>query len=477
MNRIIGRQRELQLLNDGLLNDKRRPGQLAFLYGRHQVGKTALLLHWAQQAGRPYFYWVPPEGTPEEIEGNLVQSLVDWAHLDPALKFLPGPFCHGPIQTAILRAAAERPIILIFDEFHRTDEAWPALACQLQQLEDFKLEETAATIILVGSDFGTALQVLGYDAPLYDRCWIQYRLDPLPFATLSDFFPHYTTVERLGVYAILGGIPGYLEQFDPEQSLETNIRKHFFPPTAMFLNESAAVIEGLKNKASDYEVVLRALARGYQSRVQLTRVTGIPKKELLNRLFWLKRWHLVEHCLPVMTPPNRETRFENQGRGRFYLRDPYLHFYFRFIEPNLNKMEQGQIEAVWRSFKRQFWSFVGKTAFQELCREWIWKLIGTPELPFCPERVGFCWDPKIPIDLAAIDWRKKVILLGICWWKTQAVDLAIVRDIVAKVSLVVPNEEWQTHYVIFSRAGFTGAACAEAELLRLELVDLESIET
>ncbi len=51
---FIDRQQELRELNDL----QRGPAQFVIVYGRRRVGKTTLLLHWMQQAHRPYLYWV-----------------------------------------------------------------------------------------------------------------------------------------------------------------------------------------------------------------------------------------------------------------------------------------------------------------------------------------------------------------------------------------------------------------------------------
>ena len=42
--------------------------------------------------------------------------------------------------------------------------------------------------------------------------------------------------------------------------------------------------------------------------------------------------------------------------------------------------------------------------------------------------------------------------------------------------LVVPEQDWQVHYVFFARAGFTDAARAYAEALHARLVDLQQLE-
>ncbi len=40
----------------------------------------------------------------------------------------------------------------------------------------------------------------------------------------------------------------------------------------------------------------------------------------------------------------------------------------------------------------------------------------------------------------------------------------------------MPEEDWQVHYALFSRAGFTDAARAEAESVEAILVDLQRLD-
>jgi AAA+ ATPase superfamily predicted ATPase len=54
---FVDRQQELTFLN-GLLTRKRPgPAQMVLMYGRRRVGKSELLLHWAEQSGLDYVYW------------------------------------------------------------------------------------------------------------------------------------------------------------------------------------------------------------------------------------------------------------------------------------------------------------------------------------------------------------------------------------------------------------------------------------
>src|SRR3972149_4407593 len=72
---FIDRQAELRELNTLLENP--RP-QLLVSCGRRRVANTRLLLHWAEQTGRPLLYWVAPREPPEAARRGLATVLWQW---------------------------------------------------------------------------------------------------------------------------------------------------------------------------------------------------------------------------------------------------------------------------------------------------------------------------------------------------------------------------------------------------------------
>ena len=98
-------------------------------------------------------------------------------------------------------------------------------------------------------------------------------------------------------------------------------------------------------------------------------------------------------------------------------------------------------------------------------------------LPFLPEVVGSHWAADAQVDVVAINWREKAILLGECKWGVDPVGRSTVRELVDKAPRVVPEESWQVHYVLFARAGFTDAARAKAGAVDARLVDLETLDS
>jgi len=475
MPRFVDRQRELHELNSLLQRDG---AQFVTVYGRRRVGKTTLLLHWVRQANRPYVYWVARRDTADASRQDLARALWGWAYPD-AQAPEPPRFDSWPLlfeQMARMvqpRASADRPLILIWDEFPYAVESDPSLPSHLQAAWDHLLKDKPLILMLAGSHIGMMVDLLNYQAPLYGRTTGQFPVEPLPYAALADFFPGYPAAERVATYATLGGVPAYLERFDAQQSLSANIRQHLFQRLGLFRSEPAVLISDLVRETRNYEATLRAVAMGYHTPAEMAQAIGMTSSNLVPYLRRLRDLGLIERRIPATIPPAQRRA---TTRSRYYLRDPFLRFYFRFIEPNLEMVEQELTDLLWERIAEQFRAFVGATAFEDLCREWTLTQARAGALPFAPELVGSHWATDAQVDVVAINWRDRAVLLGECKWGVEAVGRSVVRELVEKAPLVVPGDGWRVHYAFFARAGFTDAACTEAGSLGALLVDLETLD-
>jgi uncharacterized protein len=315
------------------------------------------------------------------------------------------------------------------------------------------------------------VDLLEADAPLYGRFTAQLSLASLPFAALVDFFPAYEPAELVATYAVVGGVAGYLERFHPDLSLSDNIRHHLFQRMGMFRSEPTLLISDLVRETRNYEAALRAIAGGDHTPADVARTTGISSPNLAPYLKRLLELELVERRVPATLP--REKR-QTTTRSRYHLADPYLRFYFRFIEPNLEMIELGRADLLWERIGEQFRAFVGMTVFEDLCREWV-QVMAPSVLPFLPETVGSHWSTDSQVDVVAINWREKAILLGECKWGANALNRSVVRELLEKAPLVVPGEAWDVHYTLFAREGFTEAATKLASSAGALLVDLDRL--
>ena len=467
MEMLFDRKAELRELDQLLPHQQ---SQFLIVYGRRRVGKTTLLLHWAQRTGLPYVYHVSRRTSAEASRQDLAQAVWHWAYPEVEAPVFSG---WDALFRQMARLIGEQPFILIWDEFPYAVEADKSLSSYLQAAWDHQFKNKHITLILAGSHIGMMVDQMQYNAPLYGRFSGQLPIDALPFGALQDFFPRYGAGERVAVYATLGGVPAYLERFNPQLDFSANVRSQLFQKIGLFRSEPIVLLSDLVRDARPYEAVLRAIAAGKHTASEIALEADLGVNNLPPYLKRLQEMHFIERRIPAMTPPAQR---ETTNKARYHLRDPYLRFYYRFIEPGLPMIEQELVVTLWDQISGQFRSFVGATAFEDLCREWVLAQARMRRLPFSPEVVGSHWAADVQVDVAAVNWRQKALLLGECKWGAEAMGRAVIAELYAKTDKVVPGKDWTVYYAFFARAGFTAAACEEAALRNALLIDLDRLD-
>lgn len=464
---LYDREQEIEELNFVL----DEPGShFLTVSGRRRLGKTTLLVEWARQTERPTIYWVASRVSSTQLLRSFSQAI--FAHLHPDASIDPG-FSYPSWEMAfgqLAELASQQRLIVILDEFPYATEVEPALPSILQNSWDHTLKQTQILLVLCGSHIGMMRKLQAHQAPLFGRISGQLQLKPLPFSATGAFLPAYSLERRIAVYAILGGVPGYLERFNDRDSLADNVRRHLFRSTGMFRTEPQFLLQDELSQPHNYLAILLAIASGNHSQSDIVRATGI--EHVTSYLSRLQELHFVRRDIPVTVP--EKDRLKSR-KGRYDLADAYMRFYYRFIHPNQHLIEQGLHDWLWQLISEQLRAFIGTHAFEELCQEWILTQARSGQLPIIPERVGSHWAPDAQIDVVAINWRLRQILLGEAKWTGNPINRKIVRDLIGKTPLVVPDEGegWQVHYAFFARSGFTEEAIAEAQKHEAILVDLD----
>lgn len=471
---FVDRHEELTFLNTLLLRQRPGPAQLVLLYGRRRVGKTALLRYWAQQSGQPYTYWVADKEPPALQRRSLFATLMDMPE-EQATAFDNWPAFWRWLAPRL--AAQSEPSILILDELPYTAAADPALLSALQHAWDQHLKDSKVTLVLCGSQIRIMESILQQQSPLFGRFTGQWHLQPLPFYSLHEFFPQWTADERVALYALAGGIPAYLEWLNPALNLVGNIREVILSPGSIFVAEPELLLYDELRDLQTYLAVLRAIGNGHHSLNEISDACLIGATGLTFHLGRLQELRLVERRLPVTLTTAQQRRSK---QGRYHLSDPYFRFYFRFLFPHQKSLLR--TEETITHIQSELRAFVG-LAFEELARQWVAQQSRANRLPLPVQTVGSHWSRHVQVDVVAINWDSRDILLGECKWGTDKVDRQVVRELIeqkgAQVRRELPQEGmgWTLHYAIFSWTGLTEAAAAELQAREGLAVDLASLES
>jgi len=470
---FVDRQQELAFLNAALERKRPSTAQLVLLYGRRRVGKTVLLRHWAEASGLSYTYWAA-EKEPAALQRRKLFGRVLGTEASHAPTFDTWADCWQAIGTFL----GDRRHILILDEFTYAAEADLAMLSSLQHAWDQHFKASQTVLVLCGSHVHAMEILQARQSPLFGRMTGQWHLQPLPFASLWEFLPGWSAEERVAAYAVVGGVPAYLEWLDPDRSLSDNIREVILAPGSMFIAEPAFLLYDEVRDPRTHLATLQAIGAGYHTLSEIANAALVGRTHLSAYLARLQELRLVERRLPVTIPPGQRRR---SRQGRYHISDPYFRFYFRFIAPYYDELAY-RPEQVLPLIREGLRPFVGQTAFEELSRQWVAEQGRAGRLLFEPEDVGSHWSRRVEVDVVAVNRQERAILLGECKWGMGQVGRDVIRELLEEKSrqalLDLPDagEGWAVHYAFFARAGFTEAARSLAQTHGALLVDLDTLD-
>jgi uncharacterized protein len=449
---FLGRAQELNLF-DRLWEAS--GAQFLVLYGRRRVGKTALLSQWIDHTGHRALYWVATPSSRLSQLRSFSQAVYNAANPDaPA----PDDFAYTTWEQAWRQVAnlarAERLAVFI-DEFTYILEIAPGITGILQNLWDQVLSKTNLFLCISGSHLGMMKRgFLSYQAPLYGRVTAQIHLQAIPFGQSGMFFPKYSAVDRVALYAIFGGIPAYWELIDPRKSISQNIKDQLLSSNNLMQSEPVLLLHDFVSDLHNYAAILAAIANNARTPKDIATVTGLQNHHIPKYLSVLVEAGFVERRVSLTEDP------ASSRRGRHHITDPYLRFYYRFLESRQHQFSFKIQEQALAEITRHMIDFIGTYTWEELCREWVLRAGALGHLPFMPDQVGSVWNRTVQIDVAGINRMEKTMILGECKWTLGVSRREVIAELIEeKTAKIVPDQgKWRVYFLGFARSGWTSAA-------------------
>ena len=464
---FVNRTRELAFLENRYASTE---AELIVLYGRRRVGKTELLRTFCQE--KPHVFFVADLGTEEGQLAEFTRQIGEFTAGDPNLL---APFSSWEAAFNFLATQYRERLVVVLDEFTYLIDVNDALPSTFQKLWDTQLKDTGLMLVLCGSYVGMMEQeVLAYRSPLYGRRTGQWRLQPLSFWDAGKMLPLFSSEDLVRTYAILGGIPAYLRQFDHTLSLLTNIEQKILTMGAFLYDEPRFLLLQELREPNRYFAVLEAIAAGRTRLNEIAQATKITSTSVSFYLKTLQEMGLIARIVPATEKNPSKSRW-----GIYQLTDHYFRFWFRFVYPNHSLLERGETGQVVQKVWKQLDQYTG-IAFEAICQEFVWRSQASPVYPgwldFTPSVVGRWWNRQDEIDVVALG--EDSALLGECKWTRRPVGVNILQDLQRKAQPLVEQHGWRSiSYALFSRSGFTPALERRAEEEGIRLIDLAQLST
>ena len=123
------------------------------------------------------------------------------------------------------------------------------------------------------------------------------KLKSLEFIEVVRMFPKYTVEQTVEVYAITGGIPGYLAQWDKDRTVIDNIAENYLADSSMMKYEGHSFVKEELRETSVYSTILGAIAQGMYKLNELHNYTGFGRDKISVYIKNLIELEIVEKGL------------------------------------------------------------------------------------------------------------------------------------------------------------------------------------
>ena len=467
MFRFVNREEELSFL-DGLYAQTEKQAQFVVLYGKRRVGKTELVKQFFKD--KPHVYYLASKGSASDQlrtatgviskhfgeEFLKEDAFADWRHL---FEYLGKK----------LKDSNER-LILVFDEFPYLVESDKAISSYFQYGWDEHLKDTKIMLILMGSSIAMMYKhALSHSAPLYARRTAQWLLEPFTFAQSKNFFDSKDWERIFSLYALTGGIPAYLKEFDTQKSILENIEEKVITKGAFLHLEPELLLADEFKEPRKYLTILKAIGLGKTKYSELLNSTGFLTNVLSSYLRTLIDLRLVRREVPIT-----EKSPEKSKKGSYSLADSFLRFYFSFVFPDISLVESGATKALFEKNKEVLVQLIAK-AYEDTTAEFIQMAAKEGALPHF-EQMGRWWSKDTEIDLVGLNKEEGSILFVETKWNKKPLGLSVLQDLKKKaLGVLWGDAKRKEYFAIVAKGGFTERLVEQARKEKVVLIQEDQI--
>ncbi len=477
-NDFFNRTSELNTIRNALRSDR---AELVVMYGRRGVGKSELLV----RAIPPHsFYYQATAQLMQQQLGDLTQELnrvADGQAIIGRLESFPAVLA---AVTDLAQRRKDEPFVFVIDEFPYLAQADPGVETTIQKWWDTSRASTPnLKVFLAGSHVSWMHEhTLDEHGPLQNRRTRQIDVAPLDYLHAADFYPHFSAVDKVRAFAIWGGLPRHLRDLDSSLDLWESIRQTLLDPDSrLFVEPDWLRFTDLRADRV-YTSLVRVIAMGQHTPGDIAKAVGRNSATDISA----QLGRLVE--IGIVARVNATTsRVDARSPAHYYISDPFLAFWYRFIDSYRNMIRRGQADAVLARIRLELDLFVSQYVFEGVCREWLWLQLGQGNLSIDQDiaEIGLWWGGakgnQDEIDVVALSIQRETVIVGECKWTNAPMDM---RDLSGlRLGLATAQKDlnpvlnpWR---ICFARGGFHPDLVAEAAHVdnRIVLVDPDQLYT
>ncbi len=399
---FTGRKNELAALERARIGAKKGPARMTIVSGRRRVGKTTLILESVKNT--PYVYWFISHATEKDLADMLTSSAASSLG-----DVVPRGLSFTNLFLWVMQFSEKHPLTLIIDEFQNLADVNSALFSIIQGIWDRKKDSSHLHLVLSGSSYSMMKRIFeNRNEPLFGRATTKLHVHPFfadeLISLVRETNLRFGNDDLLALYTITGGVPLYVADFiDNGICKKDAMFRWVARDGSLYLTEGIDLLRlEIGQGQSTYFSILRSLARGFTQSSRIADLIGV--NVISSYLERLENYGFIEKSRPVFSKPNTRAI-------RWKIHDPFLRFWFRFIEGRDDYFSYGQSDSLLKNITENYETFSG-VALEQFFRE---KLMRTGKY----RSIGSWWNQKRgaegaqnEIDIVATSNSEKTLLLA-----------------------------------------------------------------
>ncbi|HEV7671423.1 MAG TPA: ATP-binding protein [Thermoanaerobaculia bacterium] len=379
-------------------------GSLGVLYGRRRCGKSRLLRE-----------ILPPERAVYYVGDDREGGLQRESLATEIGRLLPGfeAVTYPDWNTLFARWWREaRPgTVLALDEFPSMVAVAPELPSLLQKHLDHGSDSGIHLILSGSSQRMMQGLVLDRTAPLFGRAREILKISPLPAGWIEEALHLKSPEQAIEAYSIWGGTPRYWELAGDYPSLSEAIRSLVLSPMGVLHEEPSRLLLDDLRDTTQAASILSLIGQGCHRISEIAGRLGKPATALSRPLQRLQEMDLIHREQPF-------GEAERGGKRTLYkISDPFLRFWFRFVEIDRSRLGAGLLKAVAADIEKTLPHHIGE----------IWEELARTSVPHLTLG-GKTWGPAsrwwgtgldrkpLEVDLLAYSSDDRSVLVGEVKW-------------------------------------------------------------
>lgn len=338
---FVGRKQELERLKD--LHKKKTP-HLTVIKGRRRIGKSRLISEFASFYPNHKFWSF--SGLPPQEGVNAQQQRDHFARqLSLMLNHPPMTFLDWSDAFEHLALHIRAGDIILFDEI-----SWMGAkdSTFIPKLKSWWDKQTISMMLVICGSVSTWIEenILNSTA-FFGRIHLTMNLEPLSIPESAEFLKkigiNFSSYDIYKLLSLVGGIPWYLEQFNPSLTADDNIKQLAFEKNSLLVTEFRRIFHDLfHGKGTTYKKILDSLKDGARTLSEIRQSIGFVHSGTLSQMVD----HLIVSGFVVKQSLWSFKTTEPLKQSLYRISDPYMRFYLKVIEPKASVIADGGFDKV-----------------------------------------------------------------------------------------------------------------------------------